>query len=113
MPLFDNVSPRGKPPDPPGGAQRQPARCAPQPWPGPVSSQVPYLQRRLAAGSARTRTLGARILKAVAPQAGIFTRGRGTGTGRPSAKIIVPAWVSGTRTRTPRLPGRCSPRPLG
>jgi hypothetical protein len=52
------VSPRGKPPDPPGGAQRQPARCAPQPWPGPVSSQVPYLQRRLAAGSARTRTLG-------------------------------------------------------
>ena len=51
-------------------------RCTPQTRqtrPGPVSSQLAYPQRMLVTGSARARTPGARILKAVVPPARIFT----------------------------------------
>ena len=88
--------------------------------PGPVSSRVAYLQRMLVTGSARARTPGARILKAV-PPARIFplawmTGIRGTGTRRavyPRAGIVILAWMSGIRTRAPRPRGRCSPRGAG
>ena len=54
-------------------------RCTLQTRPGPVSSRVTYPQRMLVTGSARARTPGARILKAV-----------------PPARIFTPAWMTGT-----------------